>query len=129
MLQREVVDRLCAQPNSKAYGRLGVMVQWRCKVEKLLTVKPEAFRPPPRVESAVVRLHPHPQPPVAIDAEAVFTKVVKAAFVQRRKTLRNALKGLLDERQICALNIDPMRRGETLTLEEFAVLSNAVERQ
>jgi 16S rRNA (adenine1518-N6/adenine1519-N6)-dimethyltransferase len=129
MLQREVVERLCAQPNSKAYGRLGVMVQWRCRVEKLLTVKPGAFRPPPKVDSAVVRLSPHAQPPVAVNAEAVFAKVVQAAFAQRRKTLRNALRDFLDHEQIRALDIDPRRRGETLTLEEFATLSNAVERQ
>ncbi len=129
MLQREVVDRLCAQPNSKAYGRLAVMVQWRCKVEKLLTVKPGAFRPPPKVDSAVVRLRPHAKPPVAVNAEAVFASIVRAAFVQRRKTLRNALKNFLNDQQIRALDIDPMRRGETLNLEEFAALSNAVERQ
>ncbi len=129
MLQREVVDRLCAQPNSKAYGRLGVMVQWRCRVEKLFTVKPGAFRPPPKVDSAVVHLRPHAQPPVTVNAKAVFASVVQAAFVQRRKTLRNALKDFLNDQQICALDIDPTRRGETLTLEEFAALSNAVERQ
>lgn len=126
MLQHEVVERLCAQPRSKAYGRLGVMVQWRCQVEKLLTVKPAAFRPPPKVDSAVVRLRPHAQPPVTVNAEAVFASVVRAAFVQRRKTLRNALRGLLDGKQMQALDIDPMRRGETLTLAEFAALSNAV---
>ena len=129
MLQREVVDRLCAQPNSKAYGRLGVMVQWRCRVEKLLSVKPGAFRPPPKVDSAVVRLRPHTKPPVTVDTETVFARIVQAAFVQRRKTLRNALKDFLSDQQIRALDIDPMRRGETLTLEEFAALSNAVEQQ
>ncbi len=129
MLQREVVDRLCAQPNSKAYGRLGVMVQWRCRVEKLFTVKPGAFRPPPKVDSAVVRLRPHAQPPVTVNTKTVFASIVQAAFVQRRKTLRNALKDFLNDQQIRALDIDPTRRGETLTLEEFAALSNAVERQ
>jgi 16S rRNA (adenine1518-N6/adenine1519-N6)-dimethyltransferase len=128
MLQREVVDRLCAQPNSKAYGRLGVMVQWRCRVEKLLSVKPGAFRPPPKVDSAVVRLRPHAEPPATVNTELVFARVVQAAFVQRRKTLRNALKDFLNDQQIRALDIDPTRRGETLTLEEFAALSNAVER-
>ncbi|MDH3670533.1 MAG: 16S rRNA (adenine(1518)-N(6)/adenine(1519)-N(6))-dimethyltransferase RsmA [Gammaproteobacteria bacterium] len=129
MLQNEVVDRLCAQPNSKAYGRLGVMVQWRCGVEKLLSVKPAAFRPPPKVDSAVVHLRPHAKPPVTVNTETVFAGIVQAAFVQRRKILRNALKDFLNDQQIRALDIDPMRRGETLTLEEFAALSNAVERQ
>ncbi len=129
MLQREVVDRLCAQPNSKAYGRLGVMVQRRCRIEKLFTVKPGAFRPPPKVDSAVIRLRPHAQPPVTVNTKAVFAGIVQAAFVQRRKTLRNALKDFLNDQQIRALDIDPTRRGETLTLEEFAALSNAVERQ
>jgi 16S rRNA (adenine1518-N6/adenine1519-N6)-dimethyltransferase len=105
------------------------MVQWRCRVEKLFTVKPGAFRPPPKVDSAVIRLRPHAQPPVTVNTKAVFAGIVQAAFVQRRKTLRNALKDFLNDQQIRALDIDPTRRGETLTLEEFAALSNAVERQ
>ena len=126
MLQKEVVQRLAASPSGKDYGRLSVMIQYRCRVEKLFDVAPGAFTPPPKVDSAVVRLIPYATPPVAVNYEAQFAKVVRAAFASRRKTLRNNMKGLLSAEDMTALGIDPTRRAETLTLAEFAALSNKI---
>jgi 16S rRNA (adenine1518-N6/adenine1519-N6)-dimethyltransferase len=123
MLQKEVVERLRAAPGGKDYGRLSVMIQYRCAVEKLFDVAPGAFTPPPRVDSAVVRLVPHATPPVTVDDPARFALLVRAAFASRRKTLRNNMKGLLSAEQMLAVGIDPTRRAETLTLEEFATLA------
>ncbi len=126
MLQREVAERICADPGTRTYGRLSVMLQWRCRVERLFNVKPGAFRPPPKVESAVLRLWPHTTPPVAVADGALFGRVVAAAFAQRRKTLRNALKDFFSGEDLQRLGIEPRRRGETLTLAEFAALANAL---
>ena len=126
MLQNEVVQRLSAAPGGKDYGRLSVMIQYRCAVEKLFEVAPGAFAPPPKVDSAVVRLTPHGKPPVAINDPERFALLVRAAFASRRKTLRNNLKGLLRAEDMTALGIDPGRRAETLSLAEFASLSNLV---
>lgn len=124
MLQQEVVARLAATPGSSAWGRLSVMVQYRCRVEPLLSVPPEAFYPIPKVWSAVVRLTPLPQPAVAVTDPERFAALVTAAFSQRRKTLRNTLRQWFEADAIRALGIDPGRRPETLTLAEFATLSN-----
>lgn len=126
MLQKEVVDRLAAKPGTQAYGRLSVMVQYRCHVEMLLRVGPSAFRPPPSVESAVVRLIPRGTPAVHVTNDGVFEEVVRRAFSHRRKTLRNALRELLDAADIEAAGVDPGARAGVLSLEEFAALSNAV---
>ena len=126
MLQNEVVERLAAKPNARAYGRLSVMVQYRCHVEMLLRVGPSAFRPPPRVESAVVRLVPRDAPRVHVRNEEVFEEVVRRAFSHRRKTLRNALRELLTATHIEAVGVDPGARAGVLSLEAFAALSNAV---
>ncbi len=126
MLQKEVVERLAAPPGSKQYGRLSVMAQYHCKIEKLFTVKPNSFRPPPKVMSAVVRLIPHVLPPVDIGQYAQFETVVATAFNQRRKTLRNALKSLLPEDLILRCGIDPRARAETLSLEAYACLSRTL---
>ncbi len=126
MLQKEVVERLRAGPGGKDYGRLSVMIQYRCAVEKLFDVAPGAFTPPPKVDSSVVRLIPHATPPVAVDDPEQFSRTVRAAFASRRKTLRNNMKGLLSAEDMLALGIDPTRRAETLSLAEFATLSNAV---
>jgi 16S rRNA (adenine1518-N6/adenine1519-N6)-dimethyltransferase len=125
MLQKEVVERLRAAPGGKDYGRLSVMIQYRCAVEKLFDVAPGAFTPPPKVDSAVVRLVPHATPPVAVDDPERFAFLVRAAFASRRKTLRNNMRGLLSTEDMLALGIDPVRRAETLSLAEFAALSNA----
>lgn len=126
MLQKEVVERIVARPNSTHYGRLSVMLQYRCNVERLFTVGPGAFTPAPKVDSAVIRLTPHAYAPVQVSDEAIFSHVVMQAFSQRRKTLRNTLKGLLTDSQLSTLGIDPNLRAQALSLQQFAVLSNAV---
>jgi len=126
MLQKEVVERMAASAGGKDYGRLSVMLQWRLRVEKLFDVRPGAFTPPPKVDSAVVRLTPHAVPPIAIDNAEALARVVRAAFSQRRKTLRNTLKGLFTPEAMQALDIDPTRRAETLSLAEFARLANSL---
>ena len=126
MLQKEVVDRMAATPGSKDYGRLSVMLQWQLRVEKLFDVRPGAFTPPPKVDSSVVRLVPHATAPIQVRDADAFAHVVRAAFAQRRKTLRNNLKGLMTAETLESLGIDPQRRAETLTLVEFAALANAL---
>jgi len=124
MLQKEVVDRICAAPGSKKYGRLSVMMQYYCATELLFDVPPESFDPAPKVMSAIVRLVPHHQPPVEVNDITMLNRVVVQAFSQRRKTLRNSLKKLIEEDAIIALNIDPTLRAEALSLADFAKLSN-----
>jgi 16S rRNA (adenine1518-N6/adenine1519-N6)-dimethyltransferase len=126
MLQKEVVQRICAQPNSKQYGRLSVMMQYYCATEWLFDVPPESFDPIPKVMSAIVRLMPHTEPPVQVNELAKLNTVVTHAFSQRRKTLRNSLKKLIDEQTIIALGIDPTARAETISLSDFAKLSNTL---
>ena len=123
MLQREVVERMAAGPGSKAYGRLSVMLAVACRVEPLFDIGPGAFRPPPKVWSSVVRLTPWAEPPFPVPDPARFAEVVRRAFGQRRKTLRNALSGLVDEDQIRATGCDPGARAETLPPEAFARLA------
>jgi 16S rRNA (adenine1518-N6/adenine1519-N6)-dimethyltransferase len=127
MLQKEVVDRICAAPGSKKYGRLSVMMQYYCETELLFDVPPESFDPAPQVMSAIVRLVPHRQPPVVVNDIAKLNRVVTQAFSQRRKTLRNSLKKLIAEEDIAALGIDPTLRAETISLAEFASLSNLLQ--
>jgi 16S rRNA (adenine1518-N6/adenine1519-N6)-dimethyltransferase len=126
MLQKEVVDRMVAAPSSPAYGRLSVMLQYRFEVRKLFEVKPGAFRPPPRVDSAVVRLVPRPPATLAAHDQAGLGRVVTAAFTKRRKQLRNALAGLVDEGALRALGIDPQLRPENLGVAEYVRIANAV---
>lgn len=124
MLQKEVVQRMSAKPGGKDYGRLSVMLQQRYDIEYLFTVPPGAFYPPPKVESAIARLTPLAAISHPVDDWIVFEKVVKQAFSQRRKTLRNTLKGMLDSDQIESLSIDPSVRAETLSVKDFAALAN-----
>jgi 16S rRNA (adenine1518-N6/adenine1519-N6)-dimethyltransferase len=124
MLQWEVVSRLCAEPGSKHYGQLSVVVQNLCVPTALFDVPPSAFDPPPKVTSGVVLLVPRPEPVVAADQQAAFTHLVKCAFAQRRKTLRNNLKELLSAEQISACGIDPGHRAETLSLTQFKSLTD-----
>lgn len=126
MLQKEVVERICAPPGSKAYGRLSIMMQYYCATEYLFDVPPESFDPPPKVTSAIIRLTPHQQPPVAVNNLPQLGIIVTQAFMQRRKTLRNALKKIIDEQSLLQLGIDPACRPETLTLMDFAAISNAI---
>jgi 16S rRNA (adenine1518-N6/adenine1519-N6)-dimethyltransferase len=123
MLQKEVVDRMGAMPGSKTYGRLSVMLQLACRVDPLIDVPPRAFRPPPKVDSAVVRLRPRP-PAERPDADPdAIARVVRAAFGQRRKTLANALAGVVDATDIAAVGIDPRVRAEQLEPAAFVALA------
>ncbi|TNG00272.1 MAG: 16S rRNA (adenine(1518)-N(6)/adenine(1519)-N(6))-dimethyltransferase RsmA [Gammaproteobacteria bacterium] len=124
LVQREVAHRIISPPGNKNYGRLSVMMQLYFFTEALFEVSPGAFRPPPKVQSTFLRLIPHSQPPVEILNQNRFSSIVAAAFSQRRKTLRNCLKGILDSSQIEQAGIDPGVRAETLPLEAFAALSN-----
>lgn len=129
MLQKEVVERMVAEPSSAAYGRLSVMLQYRLQMEYLLTVPPEAFDPAPKVESAFVRAVPHGTLPYPADDEDLLARVVTAAFGQRRKTLRNTLKGLLDDAGFAALGIGSQLRAENLSVAEFVAISNHLSRK
>ena len=124
MLQKEVVDRMVALPATPDYGRLSITLQVRFRIERLFTVPPGAFRPPPKVESAVARLVPLGAARPRIDDEALFARIVAAAFGQRRKTLRNALKTLASEGEFERAGIDPAARGETLAVADFVRLAN-----
>jgi 16S rRNA (adenine1518-N6/adenine1519-N6)-dimethyltransferase len=125
MLQKEVVDRMAAGPGSKVYGRLSVMLQARCRVEPLFKVPPGAFRPPPKVDSAVVRLVPLAPSEVKVTDAGMFDLVVRAAFAQRRKTLRNALQQLGGAERIVAAGIDPGARAEDIDVAGFLALADA----
>ena len=123
MLQKEVVDRICAEPGSKKYGRLSVMMQYFCETEWLFDVPPESFDPAPQVMSAIVKLTPHAQAPVEIENFQFFSLLVTQAFSQRRKTIRNSLKNFINEQAIIDLGIDANLRAESVSLAEFALLS------
>jgi len=123
MLQKEVVDRMVAPPGGKTYGRLTVMLAAACKATSLFRVGRGAFQPPPRVDSAVVRLVPHVADPFPMPDAARFAQLVAAAFSMRRKTLRNSLRGLVDEAGFAAAGIAADRRPETLAPAEFARLA------
>lgn len=123
MLQKEVVDRMCADPGSKKYGRLSVMMQYYCEAELVFDVPPESFDPIPKVMSSIVKLTPHEAPPVEIESIEILNKIVTTAFSQRRKTIRNSLKKLFTEDQISSLNINPTLRAESISLPEYALLS------
>ncbi len=126
MLQDEVVERMVAEPSTPAYGRLSVMLQYRFHMEKLLDVPPESFRPAPKVNSAIVRMIPMRPEEIMVSDEAVFARVVSAAFAQRRKTLRNTLREFLTEADWGELGIDPQLRAENLGVAEFSRIAGAV---
>lgn len=134
MVQKEVAERLAAAPGGKDYGQLSVLVQYYAQTELAFTVPPTVFNPRPKIDSAVVRILPWDVPPVKVIDEKLFFQVVKSAFSQRRKNLRNNLASLEQfkgnkaavEQLLCGLDIDFSRRGETLSLEEFARIANAL---
>jgi 16S rRNA (adenine1518-N6/adenine1519-N6)-dimethyltransferase len=126
MLQKEVVDRMAAAPATPEYGRLSVMLQVRFRVERLFRVPAGAFRPTPKVDSAVARLAPLRQARPQVADEALFARIVAAAFGQRRKTLRNALKTLATEADLERAGIAPGARGETLSVADFVRLASAL---
>lgn len=121
MLQKEVVDRLCAQPGTKTWGRLGIMMQYLCDIEKLVDVPPGSFTPAPKVNSAFVRLSPKAEPLELAD-RPLFKKVLRTAFNQRRKTLRNALAIYLVE--LPESTVDRNARPENLSVADYVALSN-----
>ncbi|MEA5097023.1 MAG: 16S rRNA (adenine(1518)-N(6)/adenine(1519)-N(6))-dimethyltransferase RsmA [Burkholderiaceae bacterium] len=124
MLQKEVVERMVAEPGGKAYGRLSVMLQWRYRMGLLLVVPPSAFEPPPKVESAIVRMIPLEQP-LACDG-AKLEQVVTTAFSQRRKVLRNCLASLFAENDLIDAGVNPQARPETVPLAQFVALANRI---
>ena len=126
MLQKEVVDRLAAEPGSKDWGRLSIMTQYYCDVSRLFDVPPEAFFPPPKVQSAIVRLVPKARERRPDCAPEALATVVRLAFGQRRKTLRNNFKGTFSDASLEAIGIDPGARAETLNIETFAQLARAL---
>jgi 16S rRNA (adenine1518-N6/adenine1519-N6)-dimethyltransferase len=131
MFQKEVAQRLLATPKSSAYGRLSVMTQWLCKVERIFDIPPQAFTPPPKVISTVVHLTPHSQPLAPADPK-MLSLVVKTAFGQRRKMLRSSLKSLGHDKTEAILsqaNINPMRRAEELSVVEFCQLAEVFSNQ
>ena len=127
MLQKEVVERMVASPGGGDYGRLSVMLQYRFDMEFLLGVAPGAFEPPPQVDSAVVRLRPRPRAQLTAVSESGLAQVVRRAFSQRRKTLRNSLAGLLEAGDYAALEIAPGLRAENLAVTDFVAISNFIE--
>ena len=124
MLQKEVVDRICAKPGDSDFGRLSVMIQYTCEVKLLFDVPPACFSPPPKVMSAVMILKPHHVKPFVARDEKVFADLVRAAFSQRRKTLRNTLKEWVSETLWGELGIDPSRRAQELGVEDFVRIAN-----
>lgn len=126
MLQREVVERMAAQPGGKDYGRLSVMLQARYRIERLFNVAPGSFSPAPKVVSSIVRMVPLAPEALTGAAPEAFAEVVAAAFMQRRKTLRNALARLLTEEQIAQAQVNPGARAETLDVAQFARLASQV---
>jgi len=128
MLQKEVVERMVAEPSTPDYGRLSIMLQRRFHLEWLLDVPPTAFNPPPKVDSAVVRLIPKtPSEIVALD-EALFARVVAAAFSQRRKTLKNTLGSLMKPEDFAALGVDAGKRAEALAVADYEAITRHLAR-
>lgn len=128
MVQKEVALRIVASPGDANYGRLSVMLQYLCQTEYLFDVAPASFTPPPRVDSAVVRLIPHASPIHDIGDHALFSKIVQSAFSQRRKTIANSLKAVVERDLLISCNIDPGLRAENLSVGDFAKLSKACGR-
>jgi len=126
MLQREVVSRMVAEPGTPDYGRLSVMLQYRWRMDRLFDVAPFAFEPQPKVWSTVVRMAPYAELPQKARDERLFAEVVTRAFGQRRKTLRNALRELLDADALASLGIDPGARGETLDVGQFVRIADSM---
>jgi 16S rRNA (adenine1518-N6/adenine1519-N6)-dimethyltransferase len=124
MLQKEVVDRMVAEPDTEAYGRLSVMLQYRFNMVSLFDVPPTAFKPAPKVTSAIVYMQPKPVAECNCRDEALFGRIVSAAFGQRRKTLRNTLRELVSDEDFVALGINPQARGEVLGVQDYVRIAN-----
>ena len=129
MLQNEVVERMVAAPSTPEYGRLSVMLQYRFHMEKVLDVPPDSFRPAPKVDSAIVRMIPISSKEIQVEDKQLFAEIVAAAFGQRRKTLRNTLRGHISEADFVQLGIDPQLRAENLSFVEYARITKKVALQ
>ncbi len=125
MLQKEVVERMVAEPGSRDYGRLSVMLQWRYRMDLLFIVPPEAFDPPPKVESAIVRMVPIDSPLPC--RRQLLEQVVTKAFSQRRKVIRNCLAGMFSEQQLIDAGIDPQLRPEAIALLQYVALAQMLD--
>ncbi|MBI2786935.1 MAG: 16S rRNA (adenine(1518)-N(6)/adenine(1519)-N(6))-dimethyltransferase RsmA, partial [Legionella longbeachae] len=126
MLQKEVVERMAAQPGTKAYGRLTVMLQYHCMVEHLFDVPPEAFDPQPKVDSAVVRLIPYQISPFDLVPVNQLERLVASAFAMRRKTLNNNLKGIISAEQLHTLGVDGSKRPEQISISEYVQIAKFI---
>ena len=126
MLQKEVVQRMAASPDCKAYGRLSIMTQYQCQVFPVMEIGPEAFKPAPKVDSAIVRLIPHEHIANPVKDIAALNTVCLAAFNQRRKTIRNGFKKLISEEQLTSLGIDANVRPENLSIDDYINLANFI---
>ena len=124
MLQKEVVNRLAAAPDSKDYGRLSVITQYYCRVIPIMEVKPHAFRPAPKVTSAVVRLVPYTQKPYEVKNIRKLEQVIALAFNQRRKTIHNSLRGFITDEELTATGIDPQTRAENISIRQYCMLAD-----
>jgi 16S rRNA (adenine1518-N6/adenine1519-N6)-dimethyltransferase len=124
MLQKEVVDRMVAKPGCGDYGRLSVMLQYRCQAEALFEVSPSCFNPPPKVDSAVIKIIPYRDIPFKANDPILFADIVREAFNHRRKTLRNCLRSFLSPHQFEDLQIDPMKRPEEISVEDYVRMAN-----
>ena len=129
MLQKEVVNRMCAAPNSKAYGRLSIMTQYYCRTVPVTDVPPGSFVPPPKVDSAVIRLIPKDKASRSRANPASLNRVCLEAFNQRRKTLRNSLQNIMTAEDLAELGIDASLRAENLSLDEFVTIANWLDAQ
>ncbi|MBL4647646.1 MAG: 16S rRNA (adenine(1518)-N(6)/adenine(1519)-N(6))-dimethyltransferase RsmA [Gammaproteobacteria bacterium] len=119
MVQKEVAQRLTAQAGNKLYGRLSIMAQMHCQISSLFDISPHAFQPPPKVNSSMIRLTPLCAPPYRIDDAALFDSIIKTAFSQRRKTIRNSLKKIVTIEQLSSVDINPQYRAEQLTIADY----------
>ncbi len=128
MVQKEVAERITATPGGKSYGRLSIMLQYHCETQHLFTVPPHAFSPAPKVDSAIIRLVPHSELPHKAENVKLFSRIVTQAFSQRRKTLRNTLKGIVDAELWSKTDIDPGLRPETISIHQFVQLSNLLSK-
>lgn len=126
MLQKEVVQRMAAEPNCKAFGRLSIMTQYQCQVIPVMEIGPEAFKPAPKVDSAIVRLVPHREIKNPVKDIKALNRVCLAAFGQRRKTIRNSFKKLATVEQLESLGLNPTLRPENLTIDEYIKLANFI---
>lgn len=128
MLQKEVGDRLIAQPNTKEYGRMSIMAQYFCDMQIIMQVPPSSFNPKPKVDSCIVRFVPHSQPTVQVKDHALLQHIVTSAFNHRRKTIANSLKDFITATELTNLHIDPQARAENLSLIDYTNIVNYLTR-